>query len=303
MRITALAGGIGGARFLRGLLPRPRRAPPATTHEVTVIGNTARRHHPARPAGLPRPRHRDVHPRRRRPRGAGLGPRRRDVHRRRGARGVRRRAAVVHPRRPRRRHPRRPHPDARPRVHPVAGHRGAVRALAAGRAAAADDATTRSRPTSSSTDADAEGGERAVHFQEWWVRLHAAVPAAADRRRRRRPGQARARRARGDPRTPTSSCCRRATRWSRSAPSCRCPGVRDAMRGTRAPVVGVSPIIGGAPVRGMADACLTRDRRGDLGRRPSPGCTRTSSTAGWWPSADAGPGRAARRPGAWRGRC
>jgi LPPG:FO 2-phospho-L-lactate transferase len=35
------------------------------------------------------------------------------------------------------------------------------------------------------------------------------------------------------------------------------PGVRDALRGTRAPVVGVSPIIGGAPVRGMADACLT----------------------------------------------
>ena len=35
------------------------------------------------------------------------------------------------------------------------------------------------------------------------------------------------------------------------------PGVRDALRGTRAPVVGVSPIVGGAPVRGMADACLT----------------------------------------------
>jgi len=34
------------------------------------------------------------------------------------------------------------------------------------------------------------------------------------------------------------------------------PGVRDAVRGTRAPVVGVSPVIGGAPVRGMADACL-----------------------------------------------
>src|SRR5699024_12312222 len=31
---------------------------------------------------------------------------------------------------------------------------------------------------------------------------------------------------------------------------------RDALRGTRAPVVGVSPIIGGAPVRGHADACL-----------------------------------------------
>jgi LPPG:FO 2-phospho-L-lactate transferase len=34
------------------------------------------------------------------------------------------------------------------------------------------------------------------------------------------------------------------------------PGVRDALRGTRAPVVGVSPLIGGRPVRGHADACL-----------------------------------------------
>ena len=34
------------------------------------------------------------------------------------------------------------------------------------------------------------------------------------------------------------------------------PGVREAVRTTAAPVVGVSPIVGGAPVRGMADACL-----------------------------------------------
>jgi LPPG:FO 2-phospho-L-lactate transferase len=34
------------------------------------------------------------------------------------------------------------------------------------------------------------------------------------------------------------------------------PGIRDALRSTRAPVVGISPIIGGAAVRGMADACL-----------------------------------------------
>ncbi|MEE2048773.1 2-phospho-L-lactate transferase CofD family protein, partial [Nocardiopsis tropica] len=33
------------------------------------------------------------------------------------------------------------------------------------------------------------------------------------------------------------------------------PGIREAMVGKT--VVGVSPIIGGAPVRGMADACLT----------------------------------------------
>jgi LPPG:FO 2-phospho-L-lactate transferase len=39
MRITALAGGVGGARFLRGLLHHLRLAEP--TAEVTVIGNTA----------------------------------------------------------------------------------------------------------------------------------------------------------------------------------------------------------------------------------------------------------------------
>jgi LPPG:FO 2-phospho-L-lactate transferase len=33
-------------------------------------------------------------------------------------------------------------------------------------------------------------------------------------------------------------------------------GIRDAVTSTKAPVVGLSPIIGGAPVRGMADACL-----------------------------------------------
>ena len=35
------------------------------------------------------------------------------------------------------------------------------------------------------------------------------------------------------------------------------PGIADAVRATRAPVVGISPIVGGAPVRGMADACLS----------------------------------------------
>ena len=38
MRITALAGGIGGARFLRGV--RAAR-PPASGDTITVIGNTA----------------------------------------------------------------------------------------------------------------------------------------------------------------------------------------------------------------------------------------------------------------------
>ena len=34
------------------------------------------------------------------------------------------------------------------------------------------------------------------------------------------------------------------------------PGIRDALRAAPAPLVGVSPIVGGSPVRGMADACL-----------------------------------------------
>ena len=35
------------------------------------------------------------------------------------------------------------------------------------------------------------------------------------------------------------------------------PGVRAALRTTSAPVVGISPVIGGAPLRGMADECLS----------------------------------------------
>jgi LPPG:FO 2-phospho-L-lactate transferase len=34
------------------------------------------------------------------------------------------------------------------------------------------------------------------------------------------------------------------------------PGIRDAVADGPAPVIGLSPIVGGRPVRGMADACL-----------------------------------------------
>jgi LPPG:FO 2-phospho-L-lactate transferase len=104
-------------------------------------------------------------------------------------------------------------------------------------------------------DPEAEGGARAVHFQEWWVRLHAAVPA----RRILAVGVERATPAPGvleaireadvvllPPSNPVVSI----------GTILSVPGIRDALRGTRAPVVGVSPIVGGAPVRGMADACL-----------------------------------------------
>jgi LPPG:FO 2-phospho-L-lactate transferase len=105
-------------------------------------------------------------------------------------------------------------------------------------------------------DGDGESPTRAVHFQEWWVRMHAQVPA----RRILAVGMEHARPAPGvlealreadvvllPPSNPVVSI----------GTILGVPGVRDALRGTRAPVVGVSPIIGGAPVRGMADACLT----------------------------------------------
>ncbi len=99
-------------------------------------------------------------------------------------------------------------------------------------------------------------GGRAIHFQEWWVRLHASVPArrivvvGADRATPA-PGVLEAiRQADVVLLPPSNPVVSIGTILS-------VPGVRDAVRGTRAPVVGVSPIVGGAPVRGMADACLT----------------------------------------------
>lgn len=104
-------------------------------------------------------------------------------------------------------------------------------------------------------DPDAEGGRRAIHFQEWWVRLHAAVPAhqilaVGIEQARPAPGVLEALREADvvllPPSNPVVSI----------GTILGVPGIRDALRGTRAPVVGVSPIVGGAPVRGMADACL-----------------------------------------------
>jgi LPPG:FO 2-phospho-L-lactate transferase len=103
--------------------------------------------------------------------------------------------------------------------------------------------------------ADDESARRAVHFQEWWVRMHAETPAleiipvgAEDAKPA--PGVLDAI-ADADvvvlpPSNPVVSI----------GTILSVPGIRDAIANTAAPVVGVSPIIGGAPVRGMADACL-----------------------------------------------
>lgn len=99
------------------------------------------------------------------------------------------------------------------------------------------------------------GDGRRIHFQEWWVRHRAKLPASGFEY----VGAGAARPAPGvveaiggadavllAPSNPVVSI----------APILAVPGVREALSATTAPVVGVSPIIGGAPVRGMADACL-----------------------------------------------
>ena len=103
---------------------------------------------------------------------------------------------------------------------------------------------------------DHPGEQTELHFQEWWTRYRASLPALGFRQR----GVESARPAPGvleaiagadavvlGPSNPVVSI----------GTILGIPGLRDAVRATAAPVVGVSPIIGGAVVRGMADACLT----------------------------------------------
>jgi LPPG:FO 2-phospho-L-lactate transferase len=102
---------------------------------------------------------------------------------------------------------------------------------------------------------DEPSGRRAIHFQEWWVGLHASLPAlefvsvGADEATPG-PGVVEALTDADivllPPSNPVVSI----------GSILAVPGLAEALRTTAAPVVGTSPIIGGAPVRGMADACL-----------------------------------------------
>ncbi|MGH3471137.1 MAG: 2-phospho-L-lactate transferase [Nocardioidaceae bacterium] len=103
-------------------------------------------------------------------------------------------------------------------------------------------------------DDEAPGGRRAVHFQEYWVRLQA--PAALDvvavgaEDSKPAPGVLDAIAAADlvvlPPSNPVVSI----------GTILSVPGIAAAVRATPAAVVGVSPIVGGAPVRGMADRLL-----------------------------------------------
>jgi LPPG:FO 2-phospho-L-lactate transferase len=94
-----------------------------------------------------------------------------------------------------------------------------------------------------------------IHFEEWWVRYRAGVPAAGFVQ----VGLESATAAPGvveailnadvvllPPSNPVVSV----------GTIMAVPGISDAVRATPAAVVGVSPIIGGSAVRGMADQCL-----------------------------------------------
>jgi LPPG:FO 2-phospho-L-lactate transferase len=105
-------------------------------------------------------------------------------------------------------------------------------------------------------DRDEPSGQRAVHFQEYWVRLHAEVPARAVipvgiEQATAGPGVVEAI-TEADvvivpPSNPVVSV----------GTILGVPGVGEAVRSTRAPVVGLSPIVAGSHVRGMASQLLT----------------------------------------------
>ena len=69
---------------------------------------------------------------------------------------------------------------------------------------------------------DGEGGERAIHFQEWWVRHQAAVPAHVASSSPGSTGPPPHRGCSTRSVGPTSCCCPRATRSCRSASSSAC---------------------------------------------------------------------------------
>jgi len=99
-----------------------------------------------------------------------------------------------------------------------------------------------------------DGQRKAIHFQEWWIKHRAALPAEAITLVHHgdllpAPGVLEAIDSADlvllPPSNPVVSI----------GTILQVKGVREALADKT--VVGVSPIVGGAPVRGMADACLT----------------------------------------------
>ncbi len=252
MRITVLAGGIGGARFTRGLLDHVHATAPGS--EVTVIGNTGD----------------DI-----RLFGLAICPDLDTVMYTLGGgiseeRGWGREAETFTIK----------EELAAYGVKPdwfglgdrdTATHLVRTQMLAAGYplSAVTEALCTRWRPgvrlvpmsddrleTHVVVDGDEPGTRKAIHFQEWWIKHRAGIPAygfvlVGVDDAKPAPGVLEAIHDADvvllPPSNPVVSI----------GTILQVAGVRDAVRTTAAPVVGVSPIVGGAPVRGMADACLS----------------------------------------------
>ncbi len=100
------------------------------------------------------------------------------------------------------------------------------------------------------------GDHRAIHFQEWWVRYRAKIPThsfafVGSEKATAGPGVIDAI-AGADvvilaPSNPVVSI----------GATLAVGGIRAALRSTSAPVIGYSPIVDGKPLRGMADECLS----------------------------------------------
>ncbi|GAA2135165.1 2-phospho-L-lactate transferase [Nocardioides koreensis] len=105
-------------------------------------------------------------------------------------------------------------------------------------------------------DPDSPSGRRVVHFQEYWVRLRAQVPAEAVlfvglEESTPGPGVI-------DAITDADLVVLPPSNPVVSVGTILgVPRVREALAATRAPVVGLSPIVGGSHVRGMAEQMLT----------------------------------------------
>ena len=95
-----------------------------------------------------------------------------------------------------------------------------------------------------------------VHFQEWWVKHRAALPATGFK-------LLGAEKAKPAPEVLSAIEAADLIILPPSNPIVsigmilQIPGIKEAIMKAKAPVVGVSPIIGGNPVLGMADKCLS----------------------------------------------
>ena len=110
-------------------------------------------------------------------------------------------------------------------------------------------------------DADELDGERELHFQEWWTRYRAALPAIAFRQPGYRARGARRRASSRRSSAPTSCSSRRRTRSSRSARSSRCPASARRSRAT--------------PRR--SSASRRSSAAGSCAAWPTPACRRSAS--------------------------